>query len=137
MNRNRVILGGIAAAVLWIAVDFIGHGLILGESYRALGAQGVIHSEPQIPFLPLLMLANLAIGIGIAWLYAAVRPRLGAGPKTALLIGLVVYLVLIPPNLSQSAWTLMTADVKGLSYVIAAVQAFGASLLAGWLYQEA
>ncbi|MBI3993179.1 MAG: hypothetical protein HY342_07880 [Candidatus Lambdaproteobacteria bacterium] len=136
MNRNRIILAGLAAGILWIVIDFVGHGTMLMNTYAKLGAEGIIHAEPQIPFLPLLLIANLAIGLALACLYAAVRPRLGPGPKTALLIGLAVFLVLIPPNLSQAAWSKMTIDVKSWSFVIAAVQAFGASLLAGWLYKE-
>ena len=109
------------------------------NTYRvvmAASGAGFIHAEPAIPFLPLLTLANLAIGIALAWLYAAVRPRLGPGPMTALLIGLVVFLILIASNLSQTAWSKVPDLVKGVSFVIAAVQAFGASLVAGWLYKE-
>jgi len=136
MNRKRILLAGLAAGVLWIVVDVIGHGMILMGSYRVLGEQGVIHSDPGGLFLPLLLLADLAIGIALAWSYAAVCPRLGPGPRTALCIALVAFLILIPPNLSQAAWTRMSLDVKTGSFLIAFVQAFGASLLAGWLYKE-
>jgi hypothetical protein len=136
MNRNRMLLAGLAAGVFWIVVDFVGHGAILGPTYQELGQMGVINTDPAIPFLPLLVIANLLIGIGLAWTYASVRPRLGAGPKTALMIGLVVFLILIPPNLSQMAWSKVTDAVKWGSVLISLIQAFGASFIAGWLYKE-
>ena len=136
MNRNRVLIAGLATGVFWVIVDFAGHGVILGNAYRELGQQGAINAEPAIPFLPLLVIANLVIGIAAAWTYAAVRPRLGAGPKTALMLGLVIFLILIPPNLSQMAWFKVTDAIKWGSVLIAAIHAFGGTLIAGWLYKE-
>ncbi len=34
---------------------------------------------------------SFVLGIAIVWLYAAIRPRYGAGPKTALCAGLAVW----------------------------------------------
>jgi len=136
MNRNRILIAGLAAGVFWVLVDFVGHGVILRDAYMELGQQGVLNSEPAIPFLPLLIIANLIIGIASAWTYAAVRPRLGAGPKTALMVGLVIFIILIPPNLSQMAWSKFTPMIMWMSVLIAAIHAFGGSLIAGWLYKE-
>ena len=119
-----------------VIVDFAGHGVILGNDYMALGQQGVINAEPAIPFLPLLILANLVIGVATAWTYAAVRPRLGPGPNTALMLGLVIFLILIPPNLSQFAWFKLTDAIKWGAVGVAAIHAFGGTLIAGWLYGE-
>ena len=57
MNRNRILIGGLAAGVFFVVCDFIGHGMILQGAYMALGQEGKIHVEPQIPFLPLLVLS--------------------------------------------------------------------------------
>jgi len=136
MNRNRVIISGLAAGVFWTVVDFAVHGGILAGSYLKLGQAGVINAEPAIPFLPLLVVANLIVGLVIAFLYAAARPRLGPGPKTALCIGLCVFLVLIPPTLSQMAWFKLTPDINTWTVIGGLIQTFGASLVAGWLYRE-
>lgn len=37
-----------------------------------------------------ILLVNLVSGILAVWLYAAVRPRLGPGPKTAACAGLLI-----------------------------------------------
>ena len=42
-------------------------------------------------FPVLLLILHLAIGIWAMWLYAAIRPRYGPGPKTAALAGLAVW----------------------------------------------
>ena len=46
-------------------------------------------------------LLGLACGIVLIWVYAAIRPRFGAGAKTAVLAGLAVWVVGgLVPNLS-------------------------------------
>ena len=41
--------------------------------------------------LPILIGAAFLLGFIAVWLYAAIRPRFGPGPKTAIIAGLVVW----------------------------------------------
>jgi hypothetical protein len=46
-------------------------------------------------------LLGLACGIALIWIYAAIRPRFGAGVKTAVYAGLAVWFIgVLIPNLS-------------------------------------
>jgi hypothetical protein len=46
-------------------------------------------------------LLGLVCGIALIWIYAAIRPRFGAGVKTAVYAGLAVWVVgILIPNLS-------------------------------------
>jgi hypothetical protein len=63
-----IILGTIAIAVL--ARDFI-----------ALPHNGL--AAPTQGFITLNIVLDLLTGVSILWLYAAIRPRYGHGPKTA------------------------------------------------------
>jgi len=137
MNRNRILIGGLAAGVFLVVCDFVGHGMILRGDYMALGQEGKIHAEPQIPFLPLLVLSEFAVGIAMAWLYAVARPRLGAGPKAAILIALALIVVHVPGTLSKLSWDMYPMGVTGAGFLIAAIQAVGGTLIAGFFYKEA
>ena len=136
MNWRRILLAGVAAGIFFSAVDFIGYGLILGDAYMRLTESGVILAEPRFVFLPLAFLLAFAIGIGLSFTYAAMRTRLGAGPNTALALGLVAFLLLLPSELFHGAWTHMTPEVVWGSVAVQACRAFGSSLVAGWLYRE-
>lgn len=68
------------------------NGYILEKDWeaamRSLGKQP-IGMQPVAVFLAL----GFLLGITAVWIYAAVRPRLGAGPKTAICIGLIVWIL--------------------------------------------
>ena len=76
-------------------------------------------------------------GIVLVWLYASIRPRYGAGPKTAVIAGLALWLI---THLAFAAWVF-----TGLySFGIVAASTFGglvAALVGGLagcaLYKEA
>jgi hypothetical protein len=82
INWPRVILGGIVAGLIINLFEFILNGVILAEDMNAaISALGRHLGGPE-----LLMFTTWAFLVGIfaVWLYAAIRPRYGAGPKTAL-----------------------------------------------------
>ena len=90
-NWTRVFLGGLLAGfvtiVLAIVVDSIyGFKLwlsvadSLGLSYQRSPGKSIIY----------IVLAFTG-GILSVWLYSAIRPRYGAGPKTAFMVGLVYW----------------------------------------------
>ncbi|HEX7928653.1 MAG TPA: hypothetical protein VF678_13750 [bacterium] len=135
MNKKRVLLAGLAAGVFWIVVDFGIHGVILSKTYEPLVASGVINGPPNW-FLPAVVLANLWIGLTLAFLYAALRGPLGAGPATALKIGFCVFIFYIPVFVTQVSFYKLGALVNTWSLAGGVVQTLGASLIAGWLYKE-
>ncbi len=137
MNAKRVVTGGIAAGVAIIIVNGLANWLILVERYRLLQQGGVYYQKPRLPFYPVWLLLTLGIGLGLAWLYAAVRPRLGPGPRTAALLGLVVGLMIYTPgNVMTFAWTHEGGFVALVRLVAGLVGSVVGALVAGALYQE-
>ena len=85
MNWNRIWIGAlIAAAVLWL---FDIGNLVL--------TQRILVPEPNLMWNEIgsisvsLIIPSLIMGFLLSWLYwrALARPRLGPGPKTALIMG--------------------------------------------------
>jgi hypothetical protein len=107
MNRLRIVFGGLLGGVVFFAFLAVVSQTVLPSHYARLEAQGVLRAEPTVEwYLPVYILVILAIGVALVWLYAAVRPRLGPGPRTALKVGLVVgAIAAVPTSLAQYAWT--------------------------------
>ena len=137
MQPKRLLISGIAAGmVIWV-VDFIANGIVLAERYTALQSAGYFLSTPRLPFFALWTLVVLGIGIGLAWTYAAVRPRLGPGPKTALTMGAVIGLMMyVPGNLAQASWSVVGRMVPFVWLVFGLLGTIAGALVAGALYKE-
>jgi len=137
MQPKRLLISGIAAGVVIWVVDFIANGIVLAERYKALQSAGYFLSTPRLPFFALWTLVVLGIGIGLAWTYAAVRPRLGPGPKTALTMGAVIGLMMyVPGNLAQASWSVVGRMVPFVWLVFGLLGTIAGALVAGALYKE-
>lgn len=138
MQPKRVLISGLVAGLVIFVVDFIANGVVLSGRYQALAQAGLFLSKPRLPFLPLWTLCIFGEGIGLAWLYAAVRPRLGPGPKTALTLGVVVGLMMhVPSNLAQASWSAVGRFVPLVWLVSGLIGVILGALVAGALYKEA
>lgn len=100
INLGRVIMAGIVAGLVADVLGYLVDGILLAprwaDGMKALGHAG-FSSHQWIWF----NLFGLVGGIALIWIYAAIRPRFGAGAKTAVFAGLAVWVVgTLLPNLS-------------------------------------
>ena len=94
INHARVIIGGIIAAVILFVAGFIIHGLILEPEWAAWHAMGHMPlALSQGAMTVIWVIVSLINGITGLWIYASIRPRYGAGAKTALIAGFMLWLV--------------------------------------------
>ncbi|MBI3684552.1 MAG: hypothetical protein HY235_29625 [Acidobacteria bacterium] len=94
MNRiswKSVVLGGLLAGLIINVSEAVLNMLVLADdmsaAMKALGKSGDI-TPMQIVFFNIW---GFVAGITAVWLYAAIRPRYGAGPRTALCAGLAFW----------------------------------------------
>lgn len=137
MNIKRVVLGGLLGGVVANLVSMIIGLALLMPRYELLQKSGIFRAEPRLPFAPLWILLLLVIPIGLVWLYAAARPRLGPGPVTALRIGLTVGLIAgLPYNMAAYAWSYEGGFVA-LWHAIDTMAGYTlATLVGAWFYRE-
>ena len=144
MNWGRIFLGG----VLWFVVYEVLGGttwwlFLRAESIAAVESLGrpfpatVGFLPSTVGFLGFFLLLGLAVGVFALWLYAAIRPRYGPGPKTAVRAALAVWVIggLIP----WAFWfRLLLLPTRLLVGILAGslVAAVVATLVGAWLYQE-
>jgi hypothetical protein len=93
INLGRVLLGGIVAGIVSDVLGFLVDGWLLAprwaDGMKMLGKPSVFTTHQIIAF----NLLGLLGGIALIWIYAAIRPRFGAGAKTAVIAGLFVWFV--------------------------------------------
>ena len=127
VNTKRIILGGLLAGSI----------IVIGEAAR----QAMFHpagpaSGGSMP-TGVFILRGASLGLFCLLLYAAVRPRLGPGVKTAITVGILVFLVgtLFPPfGLTMQAFA--PARLLLESIIWNGVQVPLATVAGAWLYRE-
>jgi hypothetical protein len=91
INLGRVVLGGIVAGIVIDLFEGVLNGVVLANQWATvmtgLGKSGTMSIKQIVAF----NVWGLVTGILIVGLYASMRPRFGAGPKTAICAGLVIW----------------------------------------------
>ena len=137
INMGRVVLGGIVAGLIINVVEGVMNGVILKEQWseaaKALGQSGAISVKQIVAF----NVWGFAAGILAIWLYAAIRPRFGAGPKTAMCAGVIVWMLACAMANAMMAflhiyplWILLTVTAVALPELLMA------SVAGAYFYKE-
>jgi hypothetical protein len=91
INVKGVIVGGLVAGLVLNVIDFLLWGVWLAPDMAA--AMQAAGRPPIDNLIPLFVLLDFIFGIALVYLYAAIRPRFGAGPGTAVKAALFVWVV--------------------------------------------
>ncbi|MEO8678121.1 MAG: hypothetical protein ABI665_03690 [Vicinamibacterales bacterium] len=140
INWTRVGLGGLVAGLVMNAGEAALHGGILGADAQALAAQYQINAPASAVPIASLVATTFVLGIAAVWLYAAIRPRYGAGPKTAMLAGFAVWVMAhlwSGVYLGMGIPGLVTARLAFLPIAWGLAEAALATLAGAWFYSEA
>jgi hypothetical protein len=100
INLGRVILGGLVAGIVADILGFLVDGVLLAPRWAA-GMTTLEHGNFSSNMWIWFNVFGLVSGIVLIWIYAAIRPRFGAGVKTAICAGVAVWVLgSLLPNLS-------------------------------------
>lgn len=124
MNMSGIIKGGLVAGLLINVSEYVLNMMVIPVPEGAGGSIGfwVVYA--------------FVMGLLTAYLYALIRPRCGAGPKTGVCAGLLVWALhtLLPAG---GMWNMgMAPDGLPLMLAWTAVELALAGVLAGMLYSE-
>ena len=68
-------------------------------------------SEPSGGQIAVFTIVGFALGIVTVWLYAAIRPRFGPGIRTAIVTGVVIWLLIYPlPSIGYAVLDMFPDD---------------------------
>ena len=138
VNTRRILLGGAIGGVAWTIWTIVVNVVILSSRYAVGQEAGQLLEKPRYSlFLLYWILALFMISFLLAWLYAGVRATYGAGPRTALKLGVAVgFAASVPANYIIATW-LPVDRLFPLWWMIDLwVGAILASFVAGWLYKD-
>jgi hypothetical protein len=137
MNWIRVFLGGLLAGVVIIVLGFASSFIYLGDAWKSvMDTLGYPINETVGMYISSII-GCFVVGIIAVWLYAAIRPRFGAGPKTAMLAGFVFWILsALLPYLSLGSTGMFPANLLIIDCLIGLVIMVVATLLGAWIYKE-
>ena len=90
INFGRVLLGGLVAGLLMNIGEFLLNGVVLHNQMEA-DFKRMNLTPPGNHFVALAVGSTFVFGIVAVLLYALIRPRLGPGPKTAIVTALILW----------------------------------------------
>lgn len=139
INASKVVVGGLAAGVVANIVGFVAFGMLLGprmEAEAVAVAPALQGRGMSSTAIATNVIASLVIGILLVWLYAAIRPRFGPGPKTAMYAALVVWLCGLLFHVDWLLVGMMTPATYAMASVAGLVQVVAAAWVGGMIYTE-
>lgn len=141
INTKRVIIAGLAAGVVMAILDFIINGFIFADRMVAemnafKPGMGDVMKELDSKTMAGFIIMDLVIGMLLAYTYAAMRPRFGAGAKTSIIAAMILWIFgtivsanyLVMGMMSRGLWWSV-----GLAYLVSLIIT---ALVAGALYSE-
>ncbi len=136
INWKRAIGGGLAAGLLYDIFEVLLAPLFAGKQYEA-ELNAIRHTPPSVAGYAFFICWGFAIGLVAVGFYAAVRPRLGPGPRTAAAVALALWVVAdLMPQMGQAfmgifSFNLMVKFTLQQLFFMVATTIFGA-----WVYRE-
>lgn len=136
INAGRVLLGGLLAGLVINVGEFILNEPLLGDQWAFL-MESMGLEAPSGATIGVFVVEGFLLGIVAVWLYAAIRPRFGAGVKTAVLAGLAVWLLAIfYQTVALVASAIIPFDLAAYVIVWDLVEIPLATVAGAWIYQE-
>jgi hypothetical protein len=139
ISWRRVWLGGLAAGLVMNVSEAVLHGGMLGTESATVFKRFGVPDTPGGWQLPSLIAVTFVVGVTAVWLYAAIRPRYGPGPRTAIYAGIAVWLLAhlwSGVYLGAGLTGLITPRLAWLPVPWGLIEAPLGTLVGAWLYRE-
>jgi hypothetical protein len=136
INIGRVVAGGLLAGlVLNIGETILNLFVIAEQMDQAIAARNLPPIDTRAIMSFVVMCFGL--GIGIVWLYAAIRTRFGPGMPTAILNGAVVwFFAFLWPQMGNAVMQIYPVDVILIGLAWGLIEVLAASVAGAWVYRE-
>lgn len=136
INLGRVLLGGIVAGVVANAGDWVINTYLLADDMSRMATRLGLDQSAIEASMPTWIVADFLYGILIVFAYAAMRPRFGAGPKTAVIAGVTLFLAVTVVLAGFQAMGMFEQATFVKNVASALVVTIAASLAGGAVYKE-
>jgi hypothetical protein len=138
INYGRVLLGALVGGVVANICDFVINGIIMLEDGQRMAQR--LNLDRDVLASPTVMVSWIAIdfiyAFLIVWTYAAIRPRLGPGPKTAACAGLVIVAAVTVVLFGFMQMGVFTPDSFMKNAALSTLTAVLTGVAGGYVYKE-
>ena len=139
INTQRVLVGGLAAGVVLNVIDFLTNGFMLADRMKAEAEAfkpGISEMMMSGKAITWYVITDFIVGILLVWTYAAIRPRFGAGGRTAIYAGLLFWVLGSLFNAGYMQMGMMSSGLWATVGVIWLINLLIAAWVGAWLYKE-
>ncbi len=136
-NWKRVFLGGLLAGLVLNILGFATIAIYLREIWKpAVEALNPAFNETA-GFWIFWIVNYFILGVLAVWLYSAIRPRYGAGAKTAVVAGIGVWVLCgLSFAATSASFGLFPTNLLVIDSITFLVMLVVATLLGAWIYKE-
>jgi hypothetical protein len=135
INVARVILGGLLAGLVMNVSEYVLNTYVIAEESNAIIERFGL-PPVGIQQIGVFVILTFILGIVMIFIYAGMRPRFGAGVKTALIAAVVVWLLVGFSSVIQTIIGIVPVSMLVLTGVWGIVEMGIAAVAGAWLYRE-
>jgi hypothetical protein len=136
INTHRWLAGGLAAGVVTWLIEGAASIFYMDDMQAALETRS-LSMEMSGAMWMLTILVSLIVGLVLIFLYAAMRPRFGPGPRTAIIAAVALWFGgTLLSLLGYGMIGLYPAGMLATWGLIGLVELIIAGLIGGWIYRE-
>lgn len=137
INLGRWIAGGVVAGILMWIIEGAAGSLYMRDMQTALEAHALSMEMDAAGFV-LSVAVSLIAGLTLIFFYAAVRPRFGPGPKTAITVAVALWISgYLLSLLGYQMLGIFPTQMLALWGAVGLLKMILAGLVGGWIYREA
>jgi hypothetical protein len=138
INAGKVVTGGLLAGLVFNVLDFVFNSFILMDDFRAnatrLGLDPAAAESAAV--MVTWVVIDFVLGLVVVWTYAAMRPRFGPGPRTAVYAGLVPYLAISAVIFGFTMGGVFPMPLFGKGMVFSLITTMAGSMAGARVYKE-
>jgi len=136
INLGRVVLGGLLAGVVLNAFEILFNVVLFGKQMEAELTR--LHVPPvDSAFIVMATVLTFVLGIVIVLIYGLIRPRLGPGPKAAIVAALIAWFgIYFYAGMFNMMIFRFPLNLTLIGFVWGIVEYVVAALAGGWVYKE-
>lgn len=137
MNFARVLLGGLVAGLILNVGEFLLNTVVFAKQMEEMYKKFNV-PPPGTTFMVIAVVITFLLGILLVWIYALARPRLGPGPKTALVAALIAWFcVYVYTGILNGLVFGVSLNLTLFAIGWGLVEYVLAAIAGAWVYQEA
>jgi hypothetical protein len=136
INFGRVILSGLVAGLVLNVGEFLLNEVVFKKQLEEM-VKRLDLPTPGVLFIAVAVLLTFVLGIVMILVYAMIRSRLGPGPKTAIIAGLIFWFcVYVYSGILNSVFFGLAPGLMLIGMLWGLAEYVLGALAGAWLYKE-